>query len=101
MRAPRSARAPCTHRAAPRHLAGGVGTGPLVLLLQLALDVGPLPERWQWVAMFAVTAGVMVVGICCAASLFAQYWGVSGGWGSGGLVRWRSLSGHHPHRQRC
>lgn len=36
---------------------GGVGTGPMVLLLQLGLAAGPLPQRWQWIAMFEITAG--------------------------------------------
>ncbi|KAF5836510.1 hypothetical protein DUNSADRAFT_5841 [Dunaliella salina] len=58
---------------------GGVTSGPLVLVLQLALGVGPLPDRWQWVAMFEATAGISVLGIFAAASLFAQYWNIMSG----------------------
>mmetsp|Transcript_15218 Transcript_15218/g.40145 ORF Transcript_15218/g.40145 Transcript_15218/m.40145 type:complete len:706 (+) Transcript_15218:67-2184(+) len=58
---------------------GGVTSGPLVLVLQLALGVGPLPERWQWVAMFEVTAGITILGTFAAASLFAQYWNIMSG----------------------
>ena len=48
-----------------------------MLVLQLALDVGPLPERWQWIAMFEITAVITILGTIAAVSLFAQYWNVS------------------------
>ncbi|KXZ43097.1 hypothetical protein GPECTOR_102g50 [Gonium pectorale] len=53
---------------------GCVGSGPLVLLVQLALRVGPSPARWQWIAMFEVSAGFIAVGLLSSASLCGQYW---------------------------
>eukprot|EP00798_Chlamydomonas_sp_ICE-L_P016004 gene16004-22142_t len=69
---------------------GGVGCGPLALLLQICLHVGPIPERWQWIAMlevtalfvvigswiamFEVTALFVVIGSVSSVSLFYQYW---------------------------
>jgi hypothetical protein len=35
--------------------------------------MGPNPERWQWVAMFEITAALMALGVISAVSLFTQY----------------------------
>eukprot|EP00195_Chlamydomonas_chlamydogama_P000047 CAMPEP_0202923636 /NCGR_PEP_ID=MMETSP1392-20130828/78554_1 /ASSEMBLY_ACC=CAM_ASM_000868 /TAXON_ID=225041 /ORGANISM="Chlamydomonas chlamydogama, Strain SAG 11-48b" /LENGTH=560 /DNA_ID=CAMNT_0049617329 /DNA_START=341 /DNA_END=2023 /DNA_ORIENTATION=+ len=54
---------------------GGVGSGPLVLVIQLGLGfVGALPQRWQWIAMFEVTAFFVLLGLGSSLSLFGQYW---------------------------
>eukprot|EP00197_Chlamydomonas_leiostraca_P003288 CAMPEP_0202872354 /NCGR_PEP_ID=MMETSP1391-20130828/21020_1 /ASSEMBLY_ACC=CAM_ASM_000867 /TAXON_ID=1034604 /ORGANISM="Chlamydomonas leiostraca, Strain SAG 11-49" /LENGTH=364 /DNA_ID=CAMNT_0049553379 /DNA_START=39 /DNA_END=1129 /DNA_ORIENTATION=+ len=58
---------------------GGVGTGPLVLLLQQCLAMRPLPRRWQWIAQFEITAAIMAIGLFSAISLFAQYWKIMTG----------------------
>ncbi|MEW5319436.1 MAG: hypothetical protein WDW38_010588 [Sanguina aurantia] len=51
---------------------GGAGSGPIVLLIQLLLRVGPRPARWQWVAMFEVAAGMAMLGLLSSLSLFTQ-----------------------------
>lgn len=58
---------------------GAVGTGPLVLAIQLGLGVGSDPTRWQWIAMFEVVAVIMAAGVVSALSLFAQYWKIMTG----------------------
>ncbi|MEW5307939.1 MAG: hypothetical protein WDW36_010307 [Sanguina aurantia] len=57
---------------------GGAGSGPVVLLIQLLLRVGPRPARWQWVAMFEVAAGMAMLGLLSSLSLFTQYWSLLG-----------------------
>jgi hypothetical protein len=76
---------------------GGVATGPLVLALQVVLDVGPEPRRWQWIAMFEVTAAVMVTGLLSCTSLFTQYWKVRG---THGLNVWQQHCVHAPTLER-
>ncbi|KAG2485421.1 hypothetical protein HYH03_015803 [Edaphochlamys debaryana] len=69
---------------------GCVGSGPLVLLVQLALRVGPAPARWQWIAMFEVAAGVIGLGLVSSTSLCGQYWHIltaaAGGGGADGAA---------------
>lgn len=55
---------------------GCVGTGPLVLAIQLGLGIGPQPERWQWIAMFEVAATICLAGLLSSVSLFGQYWAI-------------------------
>lgn len=55
---------------------GGAGSGPIVLLIQLLLRVGPRPARWQWIAMFEVAATMALLGLLSSLSLFTQYWNV-------------------------
>lgn len=55
---------------------GCVGSGPLALALQLALQMGSSPARWQWITLFEVAAGCVTVGALGAASLFGQYWSI-------------------------
>lgn len=59
---------------------GAVGSGPLVLLIQLALDhVKAWPQRWQWIAQFEITAAVVLLGLLASLSLFGQYWSIMTG----------------------
>lgn len=58
---------------------GGAGSGPIVLLIQLLLRVGPRPARWQWIAMFEVAATMALLGLLSSLSLFTQYWNVLSG----------------------
>lgn len=58
---------------------GCVGSGPLVLAVQLALGVGSTPTGRQWVAMFEIAAGIVLAGLLCALSLFGQYWDILSG----------------------
>ncbi|KAG1671541.1 hypothetical protein FOA52_011263 [Chlamydomonas sp. UWO 241] len=52
---------------------GQVGCGPLVLLIQLGLEqFNAWPHRWQWIAMFEVTAAMVLVALLAELSLFAQ-----------------------------
>ncbi|GIM01280.1 hypothetical protein Vretimale_6080 [Volvox reticuliferus] len=53
---------------------GCVGAGPLVLLVQLALGVGPSPAKWQWIAMYEISAGLIAAGLMSSSSLCGQYW---------------------------
>ncbi|GLC47580.1 hypothetical protein PLESTB_000003400 [Pleodorina starrii] len=53
---------------------GCVGAGPLVLLVQLALGVGPTPAKWQWIAMYEISAGFIAAGLASSSSLCGQYW---------------------------
>ncbi|KAI8473156.1 MAG: hypothetical protein J3K34DRAFT_457449 [Monoraphidium minutum] len=55
---------------------GAVGSGPVSLLIQIALQVGPRPHRWQWIALFEVAAAFVVLGLVAGASLLLQYWRV-------------------------
>ncbi|GBF88674.1 MFS general substrate transporter [Raphidocelis subcapitata] len=55
---------------------GAVGSGPISLLVQLALHVGPRPARWQWIALFEVAAAFVLLGLAGGLSLLGQYWGI-------------------------
>jgi hypothetical protein len=45
----------------------------------VALQIGTKPKRWQWIALFEVAAGVVLVGVLASLSLFWQYWGILSG----------------------
>ena len=55
---------------------GAVGSGPISLLIQIALQIGPRPRRWQWVALFEAAAAFVLLGLAAGASLMVQYWGI-------------------------
>eukprot|EP00775_Hariotina_reticulata_P003412 gene3412-3685_t len=58
---------------------GCVASGPLALVVQIALQIGTTPKRWQWIALFEVAAGVVLLGVVASLSLFWQYWGILSG----------------------
>lgn len=51
-----------------------MASGPLALVIQIALHLGTAPKRWQWIALFEIAAGLVLVGLLAAWSLFLQYW---------------------------
>eukprot|EP00878_Enallax_costatus_P041856 GHUV01048761.1.p1 GENE.GHUV01048761.1~~GHUV01048761.1.p1 ORF type:complete len:240 (+),score=41.68 GHUV01048761.1:464-1183(+) len=55
---------------------GCVASGPLALVIQLALHIGTTPKRWQWIGLFEAAAGLVLVGLLAGLSLFWQYWGI-------------------------
>jgi hypothetical protein len=55
---------------------GAVGSGPISLILQVALQVGPRPRRWQWISLFELAAGFVLLGLAAGLSLVWQYWGI-------------------------
>ncbi|WIA44094.1 hypothetical protein OEZ86_010446 [Tetradesmus obliquus] len=55
---------------------GCVASGPLALIIQLALHIGTTPKRWQWIGLFEAAAGLVLVGILAAWSLLWQYWNI-------------------------
>jgi hypothetical protein len=55
---------------------GCVASGPLALIIQIALQIGTTPKRWQWIGLFEVAAGLVLVGLVAAWSLLWQYWDV-------------------------
>lgn len=46
---------------------------------QIALQIGTKPKHWQWIALFEISAAVVVVGMAAALSLLWQYWGILSG----------------------
>ncbi|KAF8061140.1 hypothetical protein HT031_004601 [Scenedesmus sp. PABB004] len=58
---------------------GCVASGPLALVIQIALQIGTTPKRWQWIALFEAAAGIVLLGLAAAWSLFVQYWPVLSG----------------------
>lgn len=58
---------------------GCVASGPLALIIQLALHIGTTPKRWQWIGLFEAAAGLVLVGLLAGLSLFWQYWGIMSG----------------------
>lgn len=46
---------------------------------QIALQIGTTPKRWQWIALFEVAAGLVLLGLLAALSLMGQYWGILSG----------------------
>jgi hypothetical protein len=53
---------------------GCVGSAPLALMIQISLQIGTHPKPWQWIAMFEIAAGVVLLGMLCAWSIMGQYW---------------------------
>lgn len=51
----------------------------LCLALQIALQIGTKPTHWQWIALFEISAAMVVVGMLASASLMWQYWGIMSG----------------------
>lgn len=47
--------------------------------LQIALQIGTKPKHWQWIALFEISAAMVVVGMLAALSLLWQYWGILSG----------------------
>jgi hypothetical protein len=39
-------------------------------------QVGPRPHRWQWISLFEVAAGFVLLGLAAGLSLVWQYWGI-------------------------
>ncbi|GAX74520.1 hypothetical protein CEUSTIGMA_g1969.t1 [Chlamydomonas eustigma] len=59
---------------------GTVGSGPLVLIIQLGLvQLVAWPERWQWITMFETSAAIILVGFISCISLFVQYFSIMKG----------------------
>eukprot|EP00201_Polytomella_parva_P020566 CAMPEP_0175045602 /NCGR_PEP_ID=MMETSP0052_2-20121109/4523_1 /TAXON_ID=51329 ORGANISM="Polytomella parva, Strain SAG 63-3" /NCGR_SAMPLE_ID=MMETSP0052_2 /ASSEMBLY_ACC=CAM_ASM_000194 /LENGTH=348 /DNA_ID=CAMNT_0016309169 /DNA_START=80 /DNA_END=1123 /DNA_ORIENTATION=- len=58
---------------------GCVGSGPLVLFLQICLEMGSNPERWQLITIYEISALLILVGLCSSLSLFYQYWDILSG----------------------
>jgi MFS family permease len=58
---------------------GCVASGPTALLIQICLQIGPRPKPWQWIAMFEIAAGLVVVGLLAALSILYQYWNILSG----------------------
>lgn len=56
-----------------------MASGPLALVIQLALQIGTTPRRWQWIGLFEIAAGLVLIGLFAAWSLFWQYWGILSG----------------------
>jgi hypothetical protein len=55
---------------------GCVASGPLALVIQVALQIGTTPKRWQWIGLFEAAAGLVLVGLLAAWSLLWQYWDI-------------------------
>ncbi|KAF6259792.1 hypothetical protein COO60DRAFT_1700650 [Scenedesmus sp. NREL 46B-D3] len=55
---------------------GCVASGPLALVIQVALQIGTTPKRWQWIALFEAAAALVLVGLVAAWSLLWQYWDI-------------------------
>jgi hypothetical protein len=55
---------------------GCVASGPLALVIQIALQIGTTPKRWQWIGLFEAAAGLVLVGLVAAWSLLWQYWDI-------------------------
>ncbi|KAK9817758.1 hypothetical protein WJX72_001709 [[Myrmecia] bisecta] len=53
---------------------GCVGSGLIVLLLQLVLRLGPKPTRLQAKVMYEVVAGFVVLGFLASISLLLRHW---------------------------
>jgi len=51
---------------------GCSGSGPVALLIQLAMHSGASPRRWQSIAVWEIAAGVVIAGAAATASLFGQ-----------------------------
>jgi hypothetical protein len=47
--------------------------------LQIALQIGTKPTHWQWIALFEISAAMVVVGMLASGSLMWQYWGILSG----------------------
>jgi hypothetical protein len=45
-------------------------------VIQIALQIGTTPKRWQWIGLFEAAAGLVLVGLVAAWSLLWQYWDV-------------------------
>ncbi|KAK9804063.1 hypothetical protein WJX73_000717 [Symbiochloris irregularis] len=54
---------------------GCAGSGVLVLAIELALGLGgDTPKRWQFIALFELSAGCVVLGFLAAISLLLRHW---------------------------
>ncbi len=53
---------------------GCVGSGPLVLALQISLDMGPTPTRKQQIALYEIIACLVLAGLWAACSLLIRHW---------------------------
>ncbi|KAL4457583.1 hypothetical protein ABPG75_012448 [Micractinium tetrahymenae] len=54
---------------------GCSASGPLVLAMQLALEMGPIPSKHQQVLLYETIAVVIVAGLWATASLLLRHWG--------------------------
>ncbi|KAL4440645.1 hypothetical protein ABPG77_000354 [Micractinium sp. CCAP 211/92] len=54
---------------------GCAASGPLVLAMQLVLEMGPVPTRHQQILLYEAMAVLIVAGLWATASLLLRHWG--------------------------
>lgn len=66
-------------RCAPFHHCVALSRAASRFTLQIALQIGTKPTHWQWIALFEISAAMVVVGMLASGSLMWQYWGILSG----------------------